>query len=427
MLANNAAVMKPAVAHFTTQLPGGAGIAAQRLHSALCKQGVQSRLYFDVGDALDATMTPVFQSRSFLERNLAALNTSWRNRLTATGGFVTGPAWVRKTPIQALGGLPQIVNLHWLARWLDLPSFIDSLPDGLPVVWSVHDLIPVTGGCHYPGECDRFTKGCGNCPQQKWPNNWDATRRFYRVKDRLYARLNLHFVGNSEWTTTQIHRSGLAKHAKSIRTIHLGIDPEQYTPIEKAVARKALGISGKEFVIGFASMDVNEYRKGAQTMIDALKMLPTGGVAVLVLGAGKALTNIPNFETVYFGSVGNARFQSLYYSALDVFVMPSRVETFGLVALEAMACQTPTISYTAGGLADVVANGETGLMDPEIGSVPGMVRMLQWMWRHPMERVAMGLAARQRVIEKFSVSLMAHRYLDLYDELQLTERVELAG
>jgi glycosyltransferase involved in cell wall biosynthesis len=414
--------MSALVTHFTTQLPGGGGIAAQRLHLALRRSGVESMFYYGSGESSDPSLISLFQNRSFFWRNAAALATSWRNRRTTPGGFVTGPGWIRRTPIQAIGTLPQIVNLHWVARWLDLPSFFNSLPDGLPVVWSVHDLIPITGGCHYPGECDHFTRQCGNCPQQKWPHPWDATRRFFRTKERLYSGINLHFVGNSEWTTAQIRRSGLAKHAKSIRTIHLGIDPLQYTPIGKNVARKALGISENKFVIGFASVDFNERRKGAEILIESLKALPASEIALLVLGAGKRLNNIPNFETIYFGSVGSARLQSLYYSALDVFVMPSRIETFGLVALEAMACETPTVSYTAGGLADVVADGETGLLEHEIGSVDGLVRMLTWMWKHPTERAAMGIAARQRVIEKFSDSLMARRYMDLYHELIPTEK-----
>jgi glycosyltransferase involved in cell wall biosynthesis len=107
----------------------------------------------------------------------------------------------------------------------------------------------------------------------------------------------------------------------------------------------------------------------------------------------------------------------LFYSALDVFAMPSRVETFGNVALEAMACETPVIAYAAGGLSDVVADRETGLLEPEIGSVSGLARMLQWMWQHPEERIGMGMAGRQRVIRNFSDSLMASRYTKLYHEL----------
>ena len=97
--------------------------------------------------------------------------------------------------------------------------------------------------------------------------------------------------------------------------------------------------------------------------------------------------------------------------------MPSLVETFGLVALEAMSCETPTISYTAGGLADVVSNGETGLVEKNIGSVEGLAQMLLWMKDHQSERFSMGMAARQRVISKFTDSLMANRYAEMYQEI----------
>jgi glycosyltransferase involved in cell wall biosynthesis len=414
--------MSLAVTHFTTQLPGGSGIAAQRLHQALCRAGVPSQICFGAGEASDATMIPAFQNRTFFWRNVAALATSWRNRQTAPGGFVTGPGWIRKTPIQATGNVPQIVNLHWVARWLDLPSFFDSLPNGLPVVWSVHDLIPITGGCHYPEDCAGFTQQCGNCPQQRWPHSWDATRRFFRTKDRLYADKDLHFVGNSDWTTAQIRRSGLARHAKSIRTIHLGIDSQQYTAIEKCVARKALGIPDGKLIIGFACSDIWEKRKGGEILIEALKTLPAKETVLLVFGTGQWPRDITGIETILMGSIGSPRFQSLYYSALDVFAMPSRVETFGLVALEAMACGTPVAAYSTGGLADLVTDGETGLLEPEIGSANGLARMLHWMWKHPTERRAMGTAARQRAIEKFSDSLMARSYMDLYHELVPAEK-----
>jgi len=366
-------------------------------------------------------MIPAFQNRSFFWRNVAALVASWRNRCTVQGGFVTGPGWIRQTPIQAFGEIPRVANLHWVPRWLDTPSFFKSLPPEMPVVWSLHGLEPVTGGCHYPGECDGFTRQCGNCPQLKWPYAWDATRRFYRTKERHYSRQNIHFVGNSEWTTTQIRRSALARHAKSIRTIHLGIDPQQYRPIEKTVARKALGISDDRLIIGFACSDFHERRKGAEILIETLNTFPAKDIVLLVFGTGKWPRNITHFETLLFGSIGSSRLQSIYYSALDVFAMPSLVETFGLVALEAMACETPIVAYSAGGLRDVVADGETGLLEHKIGSVEGLARMLNWTWRHPNERVAMGSAARQRVIQKFSDTLMAQRYAELYHELVPSE------
>lgn len=408
------------IAHFASHLGGGANIAGMRLHNALLRNGLESYFYYGAGEPANSSYVPLFQNRSFFWRNVAALAISWRNRRTASGGFVPSPRWIRKTPIQATGKMPLVVNLHWVPRWLDVPSFFNSLPSGLPVIWTLHDLIPITGGCHYPGECDGFTKECGNCPQQKKPGRTDATYKFFHLKENLYKRANLHFVGNSEWTTAQARRSGLAKYAKSIRTIHYGLDVEQFKPVDKAVARKALRIADGKFVVGFSCLDFYESRKGADILMEALKTFPANEIVLLVLGAGKWPAS--EVETIPMGSLGSPRLQSIFYSALDVFAMPSRVETFGNVAMEAMACETPVVAYPAGGLADVVADGETGLIEPEIGSVPGLVRMLQWMRQHPAERVAMGIAARQRVIEKFPDTLMARRYTNLYHELVPEEK-----
>lgn len=404
------------VAHFTSQLVGGANIAAQRLHLALRRAGVKSVLYFGAGEATDSTMISAFQNRTFFWRNAVALANSWRGRRQAEDGFVTSPRWVRKTPIQKFGALPKVTNLHWVARWLDLPSFLGSLPPGAPLVWSLHDLIPITGGCHYPGECDHFTRNCGNCPQQKKPGPRDDTYKFFRIKDRCYSGKNLHLVGNSEWTTSQIRRSGLAKHARSIHTIHYGLDVEEYKPVDKVCARRALGIPDDRFVVGFACSDFSEERKGAARLLEALKVLPAQKILLLTFGTGK-WPPASGIETMQLGTLNSPQLQCLFYSALDVFAMPSRVETFGNVAMEAMACETPVIAYAAGGLTDVVADRETGLLEPDIGSVSGLAGMLQWMWQHPDERRAMGLAARRRVIAHFTDDLMAWRYSELYGQL----------
>ncbi|HTA29982.1 MAG TPA: glycosyltransferase, partial [Candidatus Cybelea sp.] len=344
------------------------------------------------------------------------LATSWHSRREAPGGFVTGPRWIRKTSLKGIGECPRVVNLHWVARWLDLPSFFNSLPPELPVVWSLHDFIPMTGGCHYPGACEGFTRNCGNCPQQKRPALHDDTYRFLRVKHSCYARKNLHFVGNSHWTTAQAQRSALAKHARSFSTIHLGLNVEQYKPVDKASARMSLGIAEGHFVIGFACMDFQEKRKGARLLLEALNALPKKNVLILTFGSGR-WPESSGIKSLQLGALNSPPLQSLFYSALDVFATPSLVETFGNTAMEAMACETPVVAFAAGGLTDVVVDNQTGLLEAEIGSVAGLVRMLKWLMEHPGERRGMGISGRQRVIEHFTDTLMAQRYNELYQQL----------
>jgi glycosyltransferase involved in cell wall biosynthesis len=328
------------------------------------------------------------------------------------------PRWTRKTPLYDLGRPVDIIHLHSILKWLHLPSFFDSLPAEIPIVWTLHDLIPITGGCTYTGECLGYMNSCGNCPQLKWPYSYDASRRFFRIKENWYKKLNLHFIGGSEWTSDQALKSSLGKLARSIRTIPYGLDTNQYLPVDKTTARKALGLPEGKFVIGFACSDFSEKRKGADLLRSALKYLPSEKILLLVMGTGSWPRGTDPIETISLGGIGSPKLQSLFYSSLDVFAMPTQVETFGMVAMEAMACETPVVAYAAGGLTDVVVDGMTGLMEKEIGSISKLAEMLNWMIVHPADRQSMGKAARNHVINKFSYPLMAKRYEELYSEIK---------
>jgi glycosyltransferase involved in cell wall biosynthesis len=405
------------VAHFSSQLSGGANIAGRRLHDAMRRAGLDSRFYYGSGESNDPNVLPLFENRSFFKRNAAALAISWRNRQSKPGAFVTSPRWIRKTPIQAINTVPKVVSLHWVTRWLDVPTFFESLPAGIPVVWTLHDLIPIAGGCHFPGDCPGVVNECGNCPLLRRPHANDSSHRFFKTRAHWYQRTNLHFIGNSHWTTEQAKRSALGRMAKSIRTIHLGLNVNDFQPVDKITARQALRLPQDKFLVGFACSDFHEKRKGAELLLQALAGLPREKVVLLVLGGGLWPRNLTGVETVQMGSIGSPRLQSIFYSALDVFAMPSQIETFGMVAMEAMACGTPVVAFPAGGLADVVAHGETGWIEPEFGNVAGFSQLLQRMMNHPAERNAMGIAARQRVVEHFSDTLMAARYKKIFHEL----------
>jgi rhamnosyl/mannosyltransferase len=75
------------------------------------------------------------------------------------------------------------------------------------------------------------------------------------------------------------------------------------------------------------------------------------------------------------------------------------------------------VAFHTSGLVDVVADGETGLLETKVGSVAGLHDQLDWILQHPTERRNMGFAARQRVEKQFTSTLMANRYLELYNSL----------
>jgi glycosyltransferase involved in cell wall biosynthesis len=222
----------------------------------------------------------------------------------------------------------------------------------------------------------------------------------------------------------QARRSALLGHAKSFHVIPLGLDTQLFKPIDKSSARQALAVDSERFVVGFACADLSNHDKGGALLVKALHALADKGeITLLIFGAGKLSDSsgrsepYGRYQIIELGSISSPHLQSLFYSACDVFSAPSLIESFGLTALEAMACGTPVVAFHTSGLVDIVVDGETGLLEKKVGSVVGLRDQLDWMLRHPVECQDMGLAARQRVEKQFTSTLMAKRYVELYNRL----------
>ena len=174
------------ISHFTSSERGGSGVLTLRLHRALLKLGQNSAAYLrDVDEKKDEFIfRKQFTTNSgflFLER----LGYSLENRIRKPAA----PSYFSRLRLAHFTPSPredmEIVHLHWVGRWLDLPSFVNSLPLATPIVWTVHDMSPLAGGCFTDFGCGEFEKGCGVCPLLKFPFN------------RIWARQELQAVSIS--------------------------------------------------------------------------------------------------------------------------------------------------------------------------------------------------------------------------------------
>lgn len=407
------------ISHFSTELSGGSGIATQRLHKALLKKNISSEILFRKG----ATNLPhIIADRRYSSlpwRNLDSIIISrqW-NRSANNRGLFTNPQWIYKSQLKNFGNLPEIINLHWISRWIDQPSFFSNIPPELPIVWSLHDMNPLTGGCHHALTCNKFTTHCSDCPNLKNSGKRDRAWKNFELKAQLYQRINLHFVGNSSWTTAQAEKSALSKYARSIRTIPLGIDTDEYQPIDPSIAKAALRVNSDDFAIAFACADLSDKNKNLSVLLEAIAELAKHqSITLILFGSGQIPVLHSQVTTLNLGQLSSPQLQSLAYSAADIFVMPSQIESFGLTALESMACATPVLAFRTGGIPDLVVHRETGWLADEVGSAKSLYEGLHWMLQHPEERSHFGQAARERVERKFTTDLMASRYINLYQEL----------
>lgn len=431
------------VDHVNTLLTGGAALAARRIHEGLLAAGVDSRFWHRDREALPADVAagqpisidgqPAYRPlpwpapASFVPGLGAVQNawTRWRGKRTLQRALAGRPpgldlfstATNGYTPLgpRLLGG--DLLHLHWLAWWIDYPSFFASIPDDFPVVWSLHDMNPFTGGCHYTGNCPAFRGECRECPQLGSPGPADLARQMQAIKAAALATKRLHIVAASQWLERAARESRILQSARSFRTIHYGLDTQKLAPIDKLVARDHLSLPRERTIVVFGAEDIHNARKGLLPLLEALSRL-RGRERVLGVFFGRgSVTASPSLpELRSLGFIADPVRQQQLYSAADLLVMPSLQENLGQVGLEAMACGTPVVAFDAGGNADFVRPGVSGLL-ARPGDADDLAAHMQRLIDDDDLRRRLGAAARAMIEREFSVSTMVEAYRGLYAEI----------
>ena len=237
----------------TSDADGGAAIAAYRLHDGLRRVGVRSRMA--VGSCRSGDPDVIVydcRQRSFsgrLHRKLGEVRLAREQRAYSgtrsptlelfSDDRVAGP-----DPFS--NGLPaaHVYNLHWIATLVDYRRFFARLGPETPLVWTLHDMNPLTGGCHYALGCEGFTVQCGACVQLGSRVESDLSRRIFRRKARALERRLLtatRIVAPSTWMAGEARRSALLGRF-DIEIIPNGIDCNIFQPRSRALGREAFGL-----------------------------------------------------------------------------------------------------------------------------------------------------------------------------------------
>lgn len=423
------------IAHLNTLLSGGAGIAARRLHDSLVKDNIDSKFYYLEGDAPNNSYIKISEYKNLLtkiykklKRKVGQINLNYYLKDRPQGyELFSHPRLFYNTKLSMVGTQSHILHLHWISKFIDYPSFFRSIPDSLPLVWTLHDMNPFTGGCHYAWECERYKSNCCHCPQLNNSSADDLSYKNFLIKKKLLKNKNLHIVADSYWLQKEAESSTILSNVKSFQTIHYGLDTQAFIPKNKQNCQIALGIDPKSIVIGFGAESITNKRKGLDELFNALSSIASkdNNIVVISFGNGKAKIDNPYLTFKQLGFVESPNLLSLIYSASDIFIIPSLYEAFGQTALEAMACGTPVIGFNTGGIPDMVYPRKTGLLAKPQDS-KDLGKQIQWMITHPEERKKMGLNARQLVEQKYTVEIQAEKYVALYKKLARLENTDSA-
>jgi glycosyltransferase involved in cell wall biosynthesis len=408
----------------TSDNDGGAARAAYRLHIGLLEQGVNSKMFvrdkqIDNGSIIRYQYPKGIRMVEYKIRKNRIEKDFLPYRYNRTKEFEVFSDDRSSLKAGFFEQLPDadIYHLHWTSGFVDLPAFFKVIRK--PVIWTLHDLFPFTGGCHYNSGCENYKHYCHHCPQLKSTNEKDLSFEIWRRKHKAISGFKNKIIirADSFWLANEAKKSSLFKDL-NIGTIHYGIESNEFIPQDKIACRKSLNIPDNSRVIVFGAPGIDNPRKGFKQLSEALlhvyKVCPE--LFLLSFGSGQIppTSNIPG---LHLGNVGNNQLLSLIYNCADVFVIPSLQEAFGLTALEAMSCSIPVVGFNTGGIPDMIENGITGYLC-ETGNIKDLgeliVRILN---QKENEYNKMANNCRQKVLSRFTIAHQANNYLKEYQEL----------
>lgn len=293
-------------------------------------------------------------------------------------GFRAGRAEVRR-------GLTEAGDLDVVVFNTQVPAAIGGRRVRASPYIAITDVTPI--------QYDGMSDGYGHRADRHGPLRWYK----HRVNTRVF-RSAAFCVGWSDWAAaSMIDDYGVPRDR--VEVIPPGVDLDYWHPggLDRDGPLRLLFVGG------------DFERKGGNELLDAFARLPdTAELTIVTKSEVPRLDRITVLDDL---SPNDPRLVDAFRSS-NAFVLPSRSETFGIAAVEAAAAGLPVVASSVGGLADIVVDGQTGML-VEPGDLANLVRTLRLLDADPSLRQRLGAAARERAVEHFDGRANVERLLEL--------------
>lgn len=413
------------ILHVSTFDTGGAARAAVRLHQGLLQLGVDSNLLllqqtdrtiphshqFSIRDKRVSVKLKTKIKRILKEFHLNIGDSKSRLLQNRPAGFeaFSFPDTAFDITQHRLYKEADIINLHWVAGFLDYSSFFKN--NQKRIVWTLHDMNPFTGGCHYSNNYGGFMNDCSNCPQLH-PRDSDIARTILNTKISAIGEYkNLTIVSPSDWLLQKSQKSTLFKRLQHYK-IPYGLNKDIYKPLNQQFSRELLRLPSDKKVILFVADSLNNPRKGYERLLAAVQLLENQQDIVLCSIGDRGSAATAQVNLFELGVINNEELMCAAYSAADIFAIPSSEDNLPNTVLESLMCGTPVAGFAIGGLVDIIEDGRNGHLSLEV-SPAGLAAALQKLVASPLADKRAQI--RTDAIKRFDLLVQANAYKTLYE------------
>lgn len=397
----------------TTDVKGGAGIAAHRLHQGLLDGGVESLMYVQrkYGDD-DSVYCSQNRIRKFFDYFCAAGDKITANIFGPKNYEIVSPALFSSIDIGAIDKInPDIVHIHWICGGFLSPEKISKIKK--PIVWTMHDAWPFSGVNHYNANDKKYISG--DFRDSNFLDKWTWKRKKKAWNDLR----NFTAVSPSKWLASEAKSSYLFKNFR-VENIPNGINTDIFRKYDKSIAREKFNLPTDKKILLFGAVDpLSGERKGYKLLADTINKIAESdfkNIALVVFGTSSNNGINFNLPTYFIGKISSEEELAMVYSAADFFIAPSIEDNLPNTVVESMSCGTPVAAFSIGGMPDMIENRKNGILVPSFDAALLASEILSVL-KDGIVFKNLSLESRKKVLENFDIKIIVDRYKQLYKSI----------
>lgn len=313
-----------------------------------------------------------------------------------------------------------LIHYHIIHNYMFSLYDYELLMNSHRSVWTIHDPWIVTGDCIYPLTCDKWKTGCEDCTNTDgygYGAKPDNTYFMWKIKKEILKNINPHIVVSCGFMKNYIQNSPLTKHFNHIHTIPFGVKLDDKEK-KKGEDRDFFSIARQDIVLGFRAEEGSI--KGGKYIYDALRSLDVQRpITIITVGSAKMPDDIKRkYNAIELGWVNDDTLMKKFWNVVDVFIMPSLAESFGLMAIEAMAQRCAVVCFKDTTVEEITGAPECGVA-ADYASASSLKQKLTDLIQNKDEMIYRSNLGRKIVESKYRFDMYVDRHIELYKQVMM--------